>query len=417
MLSRANPEVIKSDFLQNTQQSKAKFQKIQSHLTSGNKVLLPSDSPAATINYMEWENRQSDITKFNSIIGAYQDKLNIVDSTLDAVTSSLQRVREVLVQASNGVLKEEDRVYIAMEVDQHLRQMVSDANAQYNGVAIFGGTSTNQQPYRIIEENHEEAVSPFVSKVQYFGNAQEQVMDIGRYDRMAVLSAGSNIFQTTQTVIEGNRDVSGYVAPMDCEIALEGISIHILAGDSLEAIAQRINDAQSTCTASVITNREGESHFRITSISARQPWIQDISNGVILKDLGLINTGIEAPHNYSTEAIVQKSSLFDTLVTIKRHLLDNDVRNLGGEDLGYIDQSLSNIMRHRSYTGALVERLQKTFERNMQEEVYLKDSASRAVHTDYVESITQLKMAEFAHQTALNIGSKLLPITLMDFLR
>ena len=49
--------------------------------------------------------------------------------------------------------------------------------------------------------------------------------------------------------------------------------------------------------------------------------------------------------------------------------------------------------------------------------MYLKNSSTNAVNIDFTKSVTELKMAEVAHQTALNIGAKLMPTPLMDFLR
>ncbi|MGL5955107.1 MAG: flagellar hook-associated protein 3, partial [Brevinema sp.] len=67
--------------------------------------------------------------------------------------------------------------------------------------------------------------------------------------------------------------------------------------------------------------------------------------------------------------------------------------------------------------GAVVERLEKTFTRNETEKLYLNNSSANTVGVNFTQTMTELKMAEFAHQAALNIGAKLMPTTLMDFLR
>ncbi len=125
---------------------------------------------------------------------------------------------------------------------------------------------------------------------------------------------------------------------------------------------------------------------------------------------------VDVDGKYSTQAIVQKQSIFDTLNTVKESLLNNDVLALGGENLGHLDQSLNNIVRYRTYTGAVTERLEKTFARNETERMYINNSSANMIGTDITKAITELKMAEFAHQAALNIGGKLMPTTLMDFL-
>lgn len=417
MMGRITPGFRQNDFLQGLKTRNDVFQREQKKLTTGMKVLLPSDDPANTINYMEWEGKKADLSKFNEIINSYKNKMNITDGHLDAVTSSLHRVRELTVQAANGTLTQDERSIIAMEMDQLIRQIVSDANTEYEGNPIFGGTATSSRPYRMTENYNPDTKMSIITNIEYFGNAQERVMDIGHHDRIVSAAAGSAIFETTKTILQGTNNVSGYVAAQDAKIMIEGVAIDILTGDNLETIAQKINDAKLSVNATIETSADGEANFRLTSISARQPWLQDISGGTVLQDLGLIDSGIEAPKNYSPMATINKASIFDTLIKVRDHLLANNVKDIGGEDLGKIDQSLNNILRYRTYTGAVVERLEKTLARNETEAMYLADSAANAVHTDFTKSITDLKMAEFAHQAALNIGAKLLPTTLMDFLR
>ena len=417
MLGRVTPGYMQSDFLKNIETKNESFQKVQKQLSSGNKINLPSDDPANTINYMKWESKTQDLNKFNQVINSYTDKMNVVDGHLDAMGSGLHRARELVVQAANSVYTKDERAAIAVEIDQIVRQLVSDANTEYKGTSIFGGTSARTQPYRISENLDETTNATLVSGVEYFGNAQEQVMDIGKNDRIVAVLPGTSIFETSTTTLQGGVDATGYVVAQDSAIMIEGVEIPIMTGDNIEAVAQKINDSQLSVKATIETNADGESNFRLTSISARQPWLQDLAGSTVLQDLGIINNSTEGPRNYSTEAVVQKTSIFDTLLTIKDNLLKDDVLQLGGEDLGQIDQSLNNLVRYRTYTGAVTERLEKTYARNETEAMYLKNSSSDAVGVNYTKSITELKMAEFAHQVALNIGAKLMPTTLMDFLR
>ena len=417
MLGRVTPGFMQNDFLKNIQTKNENFQKIQTQLTTGMRVNLPSDDPANVINYMKWESKTQDLKKFNQIIGSYKDKMNMVDGHLESMSSGLHRARELVVQAANGVYTKDERVAIAVEIDQIVRQLVSDANSEYQGNAIFSGTSARTQPYRLTESFTEDTNMNLVSGVEYFGNAQEQVMDIGKNDRIVSVLPGTSIFETTATVLEGSNDSTGYIVAQDSAIMIEGVEIPVMTGDNIEVIAQKINQQNLSVNASIETNADGESHFRLTSVSARQPWLQDVAGSTVLQDLGIINNGTEGPKNYSTEAVVQKKSIFDTLLTIKDNLLQDDILKLGGEDLGFLDQSLNNIIRYRTYTGAVTERLEQTYARNETEAMYLKNSSTNAVNIDFTKSVTELKMAEFAHQTALNIGAKLTPTTLMDFLR
>ena len=417
MLGRVTQGFIKDDFSFNLQRSTDRMQNTQKQLTSGMRVLLPSDDPANTVNFMKWNSKTKLIERYNQTVMTYKDKMNVIDGGLGNATEGLQRFRELTVQAANGTFTDQDRVAMATEMDQIIRQLASSANMEYKGMPLFGGTSSNLQPYQISEDFPPDLNTPFVTSVRYRGNGQERVMDIGRNDRVTSVNPGIAIFETTKTTLQGTNDVNGYVAPVDASITIEGTEVRILSGDNLQTIAQKVNDANLTVRASIETNGQGQSFFRLTSTAPRQPWLQDTAGGAILQDLGILNPGIEAPNNYAVNADIQRNSIFDTLIQVRDNLMNNDVRKIGGESLGRIDQSMSSLLTYRAYTGALSQRLEQTFARNQTEALYLADSASNAVYTDYSKTITDLKMAEFAHQIGLNIGAKIIPPTLMDFIR
>ncbi len=412
MISRVTGGYMKDMFLRNISRQSADLEKLQSQISSQRRINLPSDDVAGMINYMKWESQKQDTEKFNGIISSYTDKMNIIDGYLESVTSSLQRARELTVQAANGIYTKDERTAAAMEIDQIIRQLVADANSEYKGNAIFSGTAAVSMPYRITEESSEDVNGMLVSSVSYFGNSQDKVMDIGRNDRIISVMPGNSVFETTATVIQGTADVSGYISPSDSAILIQGVQIPVMTGDNLETIAQKINDSNLGVSASVETTANGEAHFRITSTAAGQPWLQDLDGGSVLQDLGIS----DADGQYSANADTVKQSIFDTLINLKNDLLKGDTFALGGADLGRVDQSLGNVIRYRAYSGAVAERLQNTYDRNANELVYLANSASKVMDINNTQAITDMKMAEFAQQAALNIGAKLMPRTLMDFL-
>ncbi|MDP2130704.1 MAG: flagellin [Erythrobacter sp.] len=66
------------------------------------------------------------------------------EGALNEVTNMLQRVRELAVQAGSDTFRESDRDNIQVEVDEltaQIGQVV--ANTQFNGVALFDGTTTS----------------------------------------------------------------------------------------------------------------------------------------------------------------------------------------------------------------------------------------------------------------------------------
>jgi len=109
-------------------------------LTSGVKINSASDDAAnlAVSDKMR-----------NLIKGAYQAERNaengisFVQTTegyLDESLSLVQRIRELSIQSSNGVLSDEDRVYIQVEISQLIDEIDRIAStAQFNGLNMLTG--------------------------------------------------------------------------------------------------------------------------------------------------------------------------------------------------------------------------------------------------------------------------------------
>jgi flagellin len=70
-----------------------------------------------------------------------QDALNTADAALSGVGDSLQRIRELAVQASNGILTSDERGIIQQEIDS-LKQGISDqvSGAQFNTKPLLDGS-------------------------------------------------------------------------------------------------------------------------------------------------------------------------------------------------------------------------------------------------------------------------------------
>jgi len=89
------------------------------------------------------EKMRTQIRGLNQATRNINDGVSFVQTTegyLNGTTESLQRIRELSVQAANGIYTDEDRAYMQVEVDQ----LVSEVNriasqAQFNGMNILDG--------------------------------------------------------------------------------------------------------------------------------------------------------------------------------------------------------------------------------------------------------------------------------------
>ena len=116
------------------------LQKSMEKLSSGQKINRAGDDAA---NLAVSEKMRSQIRGLNQASKNVQNGVSFIQTTegyLQETTDILQRIRELAVQASNGVYSDEDRMQIQVEVSQLVAEVDRIAStAQFNGYNMLTG--------------------------------------------------------------------------------------------------------------------------------------------------------------------------------------------------------------------------------------------------------------------------------------
>ncbi|WAA12026.1 flagellar hook-associated protein FlgL [Fervidibacillus halotolerans] len=143
---RVTQSMLSNNFLRNVSNSYGKLGKLQDQLASQKKITRPSDDPVVAMLGLGYRTELNRVQQFSRNIGEVN---NWLDSTDDAITHGvkvLQRIRELVVQASNGTYEESQREAIAVEVKELKEQLKTIGNTQVGGKYIFNGDKTNERP-------------------------------------------------------------------------------------------------------------------------------------------------------------------------------------------------------------------------------------------------------------------------------
>jgi flagellar hook-associated protein 3 FlgL len=129
--------------LTNILNQQANAAKTQKQLATGKRVLTPSDDPIAASRIELLKKRISFSERMIENQNAAKSALSVEESLLSSSITTLQKVRQLQVQAGNGSLNSQDKQSIANEVNQLLKQLVGIANTQdTSGHYIFSGAQT-----------------------------------------------------------------------------------------------------------------------------------------------------------------------------------------------------------------------------------------------------------------------------------
>lgn len=222
MSERITSTMVAGTTLADINSSLNALQRSESELASGKSIQQPSDNPYGASRAIEL---QSAINGMNSYAANAQDGISWTQTAASALQNMNevgQRVRELLVQASNGVNNPIDRNAIAEEVNQLTQTVKQDANTQYAGQYVFSGTQTATLPYKAGAED------------AYQGNEGQITRSIG--------PGASVVVNTNISSILGSGQGAGDGKLLD---TLRTISEHLKGGTPEDVAALGSTDLQN----------------------------------------------------------------------------------------------------------------------------------------------------------------------------
>ncbi|MCW2972947.1 MAG: flagellar hook-associated protein 3 [Thermoleophilia bacterium] len=152
-------------FAGNLQSIYAQMAKSQQQIADGRAITKPSDDPFGTGQVIDYDAQLADVKQFQTNVTNATGVLGSADSALDTMTSALQKIKTLAVQAENGTPSAQDLNNIAIEMGQ-LKEVVRDGlNAQHGGQYIFGGTSTKAAPFPAPANTYMGTTNPLQSRV------------------------------------------------------------------------------------------------------------------------------------------------------------------------------------------------------------------------------------------------------------
>ncbi|ULQ59761.1 flagellin [Brucepastera parasyntrophica] len=199
------------------------------------------------------EKMRSQIRGLNQASQNASNGISFIQATegyLQETTDILQRIRELAVQASNGIYSAEDRMQIQVEVSQLVAEVDRIASAaQFNGMNMLTGRFAIETGENVVTAsmwfhigaNMDQRMRVFIGTMTAAALgvrniADESIMDIQTADE-ANRSIGT-IDAALKIVNKQRADLGGYQNRM--EHAVNGLNI---AAENMQAAESRIRDA------------------------------------------------------------------------------------------------------------------------------------------------------------------------------
>lgn len=164
MEQRITPAMVTSATLADLSSSLSSLERTAEELSSGRTILEPSDNPYGASRVIDLQSQLDGLSSYESDAQSGIGWENTASSAMASMSSSLQRVRELVLDAANGTNNQTDLDTIAAQVEQLTEGIKQDASAQFAGEYIFSGTDTKTSPYQQGENDEYQGNAETISR-------------------------------------------------------------------------------------------------------------------------------------------------------------------------------------------------------------------------------------------------------------
>jgi len=177
---------IASNVISDIQQSDATLQTALQQLSSGQRVSVPSDDPAASAAMVQLQTQASNIDQYTTNADSAISQAQSADSVVSSVVSLLNQAVTLGTEGANGTSNASNRQAIATQIQGLLANVVSLANTKFQGISLFGGSVSSQAAFT--------ADSSSPTGYTYNGNSTVNTIAIGDSLSVQANIPGSTLF-------------------------------------------------------------------------------------------------------------------------------------------------------------------------------------------------------------------------------
>ena len=400
---RISTSTLYSEGVTAMQQMQNNLARTQLQLTTGQRMLSPADDPAAAARAIELKQSDASNTQLASNRQAAMNTLSLEDGVLASITSLLQDVKIMSLDASGSLQTASSLKGIATDLRGRMQELFGLSNSTDGlGNFLFSGSQGKIQPF-----------ADTAAGATYQGDDVQRLIQAGPTRQISSADSGADIFMRIKN---GNGSFATSVAAA--------------------------NTGSGTITqGQVLASPFNGNTYQVTFTSATTFDIQNVTTGTpvstgnaYVSGQAITFDGIQveikgAPANGDTFDIKPSvnQSVFET---IKQFLATVDAPPLAGDAAANakfqqglqqasaaLDLAINNVMYSRATVGARLRELDSLQATGVDLGVQYKQTLSQIQDTDYIQAATDMSKQQLALQASQQSFAKISQMSLFDYLR
>ena len=390
----------------------------QEQISSGQGILSPSDDPVGAARVMQLDQEIALVSQYERNITLVTARLEQEEGVLAGVTSSIQRIRELTVQAGNAALySDSDRIAIAQEVNSRVQELFNLTNSKDgSGEYLFSGFAGDKQSF----------VQNPGGGYLYQGDEGVRYVQVSRNSTVAASDTGKDAFLDIPANVPsfysyGNSQNTGQPPG----VISQGITVNqsqlteffpenavITFGNELDMVPPGPNiTVRNKSDGRVIEGIEQRAYKSGDSITFAGMNVS-ISGNPAPGDKFLVDTSEKQGLLITVEKLAYALENFSTaseFTAVYDEAIFNSLENL--------DAALENVSQVRTRIGARINTTDNIANQHADNKLAAQDIRSSIGDLDYAEAVSRLQMEEFILKAAQQTFATVTKMSLFDFIR
>ncbi|PSJ16781.1 flagellar hook-associated protein FlgL [Nitrosomonas supralitoralis] len=378
--------------------------KTQQQLSTGKRILTPSDDPIAAAQALNVTQAASLNKQFSVNRASASSSLGLEENVLKQVTSVLQDIHSSTVYAGNSTLSDADKRILATELRSKFDTLVGLANTtDEKGQFLFAGYQANTKPF---------VQTGLI--VQYAGDQGQRMNQVGPARQLAVSDSGTDVFERIKS----------------------GNGIFTTAADSLN-IGTGIIDKGSVITPASLTGADYEINFTVTAgittydvvntttgvpVSSANPYTSD--SAISFDGIQLSMNGSPANGDKFTVSPSSNQSIFKTVSDLITALETSSSGQPGSTRLSNslntalqnINNSLEHVITKQSSIGARMNEIDSLESVGADQNLQFETLLSHLQDVDLSAAISDFQRQQLYLQAAQQSYIKISGLSLFNYM-
>lgn len=384
---------------------------LQENLTSGKRVVRASDDPVAAAQAERALTRIGRIQTEQRALDVQRNSIAQAETTLGDAIGLVQEMRQLIVGAGGGALKNEDRKTYANQI-QSLQEQLRDVinRKDTNGIPLLGALGSALQPFTgPLSGNPDYLFAGLPGQASSDGSSIATTVDghaalmfdpvrDGIYDASVTRAPGSSL--VTSAITTSNRDV---LAGAGYELQIGGVTT---AGGSTQV--------QYSLTKNGVAVPGGP--FTASAVTGQPIPVTITDGGVTVMNFSLQGTPAVGDKVGLHPSPSLMSSIDSAIKGITNATNSTQAAQAVSQALAHMDAGMERLSNIRGYAGELLNRADRITGDQQNRSIQLEADRSRAEDLDMLKGISDFQNANVGLEAALKSYAQVQRLSLFNYI-